>query len=64
MLIYGRYECFVKQMLYVCVLCASYTMQGLRLAVANLAVASGNFGGLLEGILIVPLNTILVLQLQ
>ena len=23
MLVYGRYECFVMQMLYVCVLCAS-----------------------------------------
>ena len=23
MLVYGKYECFVKQMLYVCVLCAS-----------------------------------------
>ena len=23
MLVYGKYECFVMQMLYVCVLCAS-----------------------------------------
>ena len=23
MLVYGKYECFVRQMLYVCVLCAS-----------------------------------------
>ena len=24
MLVYGEYECFVLQMLYICVLCASY----------------------------------------
>ena len=26
MLVYGKCECFVMQMLYVCVLCASYGM--------------------------------------
>ena len=36
MLVYGKYECFVMQMLYVCVLCAScgssqcYIMQDLQ----------------------------------
>ena len=31
MLVYGKYECFVMQMLYVCVLCASCGDPGMSL---------------------------------
>ena len=35
MLVYGKYECFVMQMLYVCVLCVSCMLHDLQLVNAG-----------------------------